>query len=250
MFDLKGKIAIVTGSRRGIGRGIAERLAYAGANVVISDIDQKECEKTAKEIAQMHKVETLAVKCDISKKAEVENLVKKTVERFGRLDIMVNNAGVYFRDNVADAKEEDVNKIIDVNLKGTFFGIQAASQEMKKKKYGKIVNIASVAGIVGFDGIAAYCASKGGIVNLTRAAALDLAGHGINVNCVAPGLIETPMTEFLKKDKSMLDERLAQIPKKRIGEPSDIANAVHFLVSDEADYVLGQILAVDGGWKV
>lgn len=250
MFDLKGKVAIVTGSRRGMGRGIAERLAYAGANVVISDVDLAECEKAAKQISEMHRVQALAVKCDVSKKNEVDNLIAKTLERFGKLDIMVNNAGIYVTKAFLEYTEEEWDKIISINLKGVYLCSQAAAKEMAKQKYGKIVNIASIAGIKSFPAAAGYCASKAGIIHLTREMAMELAAVHINVNAVAPGLIETPMTRSIMEDKKALEGTLAAIPWKRAGEPSDIANAVHYLVSDEADYVTGHTLVVDGGWTL
>ena len=248
MFDLKGKSAIITGSRRGIGKGIAERLAEAGANVVISDIVKKDCDAVSKEIGDKFHVQALSVKCDVSKKAEADNLIKKTVEKFGKVDILVNNAGIFFAKPFLEYTEEDWDKIIDVNLKGVYLCSNAAAKEMAKKKYGKIVSIASIAGLVGYQGAAAYCASKAGIINLTRELAIELAPLKINVNAVAPGAIDTPMISFVTKDKKILQMMLAGIPWKRIGKTADIAAAVHYLVSDDADYVTGQTLAVDGGW--
>jgi len=250
MFDLKEKVAIVTGSRRGIGKGIAEKLAEAKANVVISDIDQKDCEATAKEIKEKFGVKTLAIKCDVSNKKEVDDLIQKTVKKFGKIDILVNNAGIFFQKPFLKYTEEDWNKIIDINLKSVYLCSQAAAKEMVKKNYGKIVNISSIAGIIGYPEAAAYCASKAGIINLTREIALELASNKINVNCVAPGLIETPMTKFVMENKELFEQTLAAIPWKRQGQPSDIANAVHYLASDEADYVTGQTLVVDGGWTI
>lgn len=250
MFDLKGKVAIVTGSRRGIGKGIAEKLAEAGAKIVISDISQEDCEALCKEIEARFHVQTIAVKCDVSNKAEVDSLIQKTVERFGRIDILVNNAGIFFQKPFLEYTEEDWNKIIDVNLKSVYLCSQAAAKEMVKRNYGKIVNIASIAGIIGYPGAAAYCASKAGIINLTREMALELASHKINVNAVAPGLIETPMTKFIIENRQAFEATLAAIPWKRQGQPSDIANAAHYLASDEADYVTGHTLVVDGGWTI
>jgi len=250
MFDLNGKVAVITGSRRGIGRGIAERLAYAGAKVVISDISLQESEKTADEIAKKLNIETYAVKCDVSKKEEADNLIKKTVEKFGKIDILVNNAGIFFQKPFLEYTEEDWDKIIAINLKSIYLCSQAAAKEMVKRNYGKIVNISSIAGVIGYPGAAAYCASKAGIINFTRAMALELAPNKINVNAVAPGVTETPMTKFIIENKTAFEQTLAVIPWKRQGQPSDIANAVHYLASDEADYVTGQTLVVDGGWTI
>jgi len=250
MFDLNGKVAVITGSRRGIGRGIAERLAYAGAKVIISDIDLEESEKTANEIAKKLNIETYTIKCDVSKKEEVDNLIKKTVEKFGKIDILINNAGIFFQKPFLEYTEEDWDKIIAINLKSVYLCSQAAAKEMVKRNYGKIVNISSIAGVIGYPGAAAYCASNAGIINLTREIALELAPNKINVNGVAPGLIETPMTKFIIENKTAFEQTLTAIPWKRQGQPSDIANAVHYLASDEADYVTGQTLVVDGGWTI
>jgi len=250
MFSLKNKVAVITGARRGIGRGIAEKLAEAGAQVVISDIDLKESQKTAKEIAEKFKQETAAVKCDVSNKKEVDALMRKTLEKFGKIDILVNNAGIFFQKPFLEYTETDWDRIIDTNLKGVYLCSQAAAKEMVKKNYGKIVNISSIAGIIGYPGAAAYCASKAGIINLTREIALELAPNKINVNAVAPGVIETPMTKFIMENKKVFAQTLAAIPWKRQGQPMDIANAVLYLVSDEADYVTGQTLVVDGGWTI
>ena len=250
MFNLKDKVAIITGSRRGIGRGIAEKLAEAGANVVISDISQEDCEAAANEIAEKFHVQALAVKCDVSSKKEVDDLIQKTVEKFGKIDIMVNNAGIFFQKPFLEYTEKDWDKIMDINLKSVYLCSQAAAREMVKRNYGKIVNITSIAGVVGYPGAAAYCASKAGMINLTKEMALELAPNKINVNAVAPGVIETPMTKFIIENKEAFEATLAAIPWKRQGQPSDIANAVHYLASDEADYVTGQTLIVDGGWTI
>ncbi len=250
MFDLNGKTAVVTGSRRGIGRSIAERLAYAGAKVVISDIEQEDCEKTAGEIAERFGVDALGIKCDVSSKDEVENLISRTIEKFGRIDILVNNAGVFKLKPLLEFTEEEWMKIIDINLKGTYLCSQAAAREMMKNNYGKIISVASIAGIIGFQGASAYCASKAGIINLTREMAMEFSKHKINVNAVAPGIIETTMTESIRNNEEMYKSIMANVPWGRHGQPSDIANAVHFLASDEADYVTGQTLVVDGGWTI
>ncbi|MBD3310279.1 glucose 1-dehydrogenase [Candidatus Woesearchaeota archaeon] len=250
MFDLNDKVAVVTGARRGIGKGIAEKLAEAGAKIVISDIDQEECDSAAAEIAERFSREAIGIKCDVSSKEEVDSLIQKTVERFGKLDILVNNAGIFFQKPLMDYTEEDWDKVLQVNLKGVYLCSQAAAREMIKNSYGKIVSVSSIAGIIGYPDAAAYCASKAGIINLTREMAIELAKHKINVNSVAPGLIETPMTQHIIEDQEQFQKTLAGIPWNRQGHPSDIANAVHYLVSDEADYVTGQTIVVDGGWTI
>ena len=243
-MQLKDKVAIVTGAKQGIGLGIAMALAKEGCNVVISDIEQAGCETAAVEVEKLG-VKTLAVACDVSQKKAVDNLIAKTVKKFGKLDILVNNAGIFPFVPFVDMKEGDWDKVLDVNLKSIFLCSQAAVKEMKSG--GKIVSISSIASLVGFEGLVHYCASKGGVNGMTRALALELAGKKINVNAVAPGAIETPgatgaMTADMKKGT------VASIPWKRMGTPDDIAQAVVFLASDKADYITGQILAVDGGW--
>ena len=246
-MDLKNKIVIVTGSRRGIGKVIALRLAKAGANVVVSDINIDDCNKVVEEIKTIGG-NALAVKADISNPEEVKNVVKSTVKRFGKVDILVNNAGVYMQKPFTDVAEQDFDKILDINLKGVFLCSKAVVPEMIKQGKGKIINITSIAGQVGFANSSAYCASKGAIINLTRELALELAQYKINVNAIGPGVIETAMTKDLLKDEATKETLLANIPLNRIGKPEDIANAALFLASDNADYITGITLFVDGGW--
>lgn len=248
MFSLKNKVALITGSRRGIGKGIAEVFAEAGANVVISDIDQKDCEKVAKQIAKKYQVKARAIQCDVSRKEEVEHLVQESIKTFKKIDILVNNAGIFVPKPFLEASEEEWERTMDINLKSIFLCSQAAAKHMKKQKKGKIINIASIAGFVGYRGAASYCASKGAIVNLTKELALELAEYNINVNAIAPGAIETPMTDFMKQDKKAMQQTLALIPLKKIGKPKDIGHAACYLASDEAGYVTGHSMVVDGGW--
>ena len=247
MFDLKNKVAVITGSRQGIGKGIAEKLAQAGADVVISDISQEDCETVCKEIEDKFKVKTLAVKCDVSKKTDADNLIAKTVEKFSRIDILVNNAGIFPYVNFMDMKEDEWDKVLDTNLKSIFLCSHAAAKVMKPGS--KIISISSIASLIGFPGLTHYCASKGGINGFTRALALELAPKKINVNAVAPGAIDTPGAKKDSTDESV-KQTAAMVPWKRMGTPEDIANAVCYLASDEADYVTGQVLAVDGGWTI
>ncbi len=250
MFNLKNKVAVITGSRRGIGRGIAEVFAKAGANVVISDVDKKESEQTARQIAAKYKVKALAIRCDVSNKSDVDSLLRQTVKKFKKVDILVNNAGIFFQKPLLDYKEEDWDKMVDINLKSIYLCSQAAAKYMVPMKKGKIINIASIAGIIGYPGAAAYCASKGGIITLTKELALELATYKINVNAIAPGAIDTPMTAFLKNNKKILQQTLVNIPLKRMGKPEEIGYAALFLASQEADYVTGQTVVVDGGWTI
>lgn len=244
---LEGKVAIVTGAGSGIGRGIAERFAKEGADVVIADINLDSAKETAKELKKLGR-KSFAIKTDVSKTADVDKMVKKTVDKYGKLDILVNNAGIYIMKPLVEMEEKDWDKVIDVNLKGAFLCTRRAVQEMLKQGKGKIINIASIAGQVGYQNSSAYCASKGGVINLTRELALELAPKGINVNAIGPGVIETAMTNPLLKNEKFKKQILAMTPQGRIGQPEDIAAAAVYLASDESDFVNGTILYVDGGW--
>jgi len=250
MLNLKNKVAIVTGARRGMGRTHASTLAEAGAKVVVSDISLEDCEKVVKEI-EKEKGEALAIKCDVSKKEEVGELVKKTVDKWGKLDILVNNAGICQFKPFLELTEEEWDRTININLKGYFLCAQAAAKEMAKQKSGVIVNIASVAmgqqGI-GFPNIAHYCASKGGIVGMTEALAVELAPLNIRVNVVAPGMIDTLMVDPVMKDPQQKKGILARIPMHRLADAQEVSNLVLFLASDESSYMTGSTVVVDGGW--
>jgi len=246
-MDLKNKVAIVTGSRRGIGKEIALALAKAGANVVVSDINLDDCNKVVEEIKAIGK-KGLAVKADVSNPEDVSQMINLTTEKFGKVDILVNNAGIYMQKSLTDLTEQDFDRVLDINLKGVFLCSKAAVPEMIKQDKGKIINITSIAGQVGFANSSAYCASKGAVINMTRELALELAQYKINVNAIGPGVIETDMTKELLKDKATRETLLANIPLSRIGKPEDIANAALFLASDNSDYITGITLFVDGGW--
>ncbi|MCK4520662.1 SDR family oxidoreductase [Candidatus Parcubacteria bacterium] len=250
MFELKNKVAIITGARRGMGRTHALILAKAGAKVVVSDISQEDCEKVVEEIKK-NKGEAMAVKCDVSKKEEVDEMVKKTVEKFGKIDILVNNAGICQFKLFLELTEEDWARTLDINLKGYFLCAQAAVKEMAKQKFGRIINISSVAmgqqGI-GFPNIVHYCASKGGIIGMTEALAVELAPYNIRVNAIAPGMIETPMIESVKQDPKTMEGMLARVPMHRVGKPEEVSNLVLFLASDESSYITGSTVVIDGGW--
>lgn len=245
MESLKGKTAIVTGASRGIGKAIAVKLAELGANLVLNyRSDSKSVEDVIKEIESKGS-KAIAVQGDVSIFSDAENIVKKAVEVFGSLDILINNAGITKDGLVLRMKEEDFDKVIDVNLKGAFNCIRHAAPVMVKQKGGKIVNISSVVGVTGNAGQINYSAAKAGIIGVTKSAARELASRGINVNAVAPGFIQTDMTEVLS-DK-VKESTLNNIPLKRFGSAQDIANMVAFLVSPSADYITGQVINVDGG---
>jgi len=250
MQDLLNKVAIVTGGRRGMGKADAMALAKAGAKVVVADISLEDCEKVAEEIKKQ-KGEAIAVKCDVTSKEDIDNMIQAAVDKWGKVDILVNNAGICNFKPFLDLTEEDWDKTLDVNLKGYFLCAQAAAKEMAKQKSGAIVNIASIAmgqvG-VGFQNLTHYCASKGGIVAMTEAMALELAPYNIRVNAIAPGAIDTPMVDPLRTDKATMDGLTDGIPMKRMGRPEEIANPVVFLASDASSYMTGAVVVVDGGW--
>lgn len=236
------KVAIVTGARQGIGFGIALDLAQAGYNVVLSDIDTMSVEEAAATI-QIEGIQAIGIAADVSDKVQVDNLITKTIEHFGRIDVLVNNAGIYPFKAFQDIQESDWDTVMDVNLKGIFLTSQAVSKVLPEG--GRIIHISSIASMVGFQGLTHYCASKGGVNGFTRALALELASKNITVNSVAPGAIETPGAQMSEEAKQ---QTIPNIPLQRIGKPEDIAHMVTFLASDKASYITGQTFVVDGGW--
>ena len=241
----ESKVAIITGSARGIGRAIAETLARRGCDVVIADINQESAEATAKEIAASTNQKTLAVGVNVSDFASANALVERTLAEFGKVDILVNNAGLTRDKLVMRMEEADWDIVIDVNLKGAFNCSKAVVRPMMKQRYGRIVNISSVSGQAGQTGQANYSASKAGLIGLTKALARELASRQITVNAVAPGFVLTALTQNLSDE--LKEAILKATPLGRMGTPEEIAYAVAFLASDEASYITGQVLAVDGG---
>ena len=243
---LKGKVALVTGGGTGIGKAIALEFAKEGAKVAITG---RRLEKLQEVVDAIKKSagEAVGITGDVSKPSDVERIVKTTVDKFKRLDILVNCAGVLFSADLAHHTEKIWDDTIDVNLKGSFLCIQRAVPEMLKQGKGKIINISSIAGQIGFPNSVAYCASKGGIMGMTKALAMELAPLKINVNDLAPGDTETPLNEHLLKDPEYLRGRVENTPYGRVGKVSDIAPGAVYLASDESDFVNGITLTIDGG---
>jgi 3-oxoacyl-[acyl-carrier protein] reductase len=243
-MSLSGKVALVTGASRGIGRAVALKLAGEGADLVVTATSLERAQKTADEITRMGR-KALAVEVNVAVAAEVETLFAKVIESFGKLDILVNNAGITRDGLLMRMKDDDWNMVLDVNLTGTFTCTREAVKIMAKAKSGSIINISSVVGEIGNAGQVNYCASKAGVIGLTKAAAREYAKRNISVNAITPGFIETDMTEVLSP--AVKEELLKQIPVGRFGKPEDIANAVYFLVSEMGSYITGHVLAVNGG---
>jgi 3-oxoacyl-[acyl-carrier protein] reductase len=243
-MKLEGKVAVVTGAARGIGKAIVFALAREGVNPVIVDVDEQEAIKTANEINSMGR-NSVAFKVDVSSFSQVEEMMAKVTEKYNRIDIMVNNAGITRDALLIRMKEEDWDKVLSINLKGTFNCMRAVSAIMLKQRSGKIVNIASIIGMIGNAGQANYAASKAGVIALTKTAAKELASRGINVNAVAPGFIDTAMTQVLNEEYRK--KLLGDIPLNRLGNPEDIAKLVLFLAGDDSSYITGQVIRIDGG---
>jgi 3-oxoacyl-[acyl-carrier protein] reductase len=241
---LQAKVALVTGGAQGIGRQICISFAREGADIVVGDVNLEQAMKTKQEIEALGR-NAEAVKLDVTNYSEVQNTVNKILDKFKKIDILINNAGIT-RDNlILKMSVEEWEAVIRVNLTGTFHCTKAVSRVMLKQRAGKIINIASIIGLIGNPGQANYSASKAGIIALTKTTARELASRNINVNAVAPGFIQTQMTESLPED--IKAKMLTQIPMARFGNPEDVANVCLFLASGESDYVTGQTIVVDGG---
>lgn len=242
---LEGKVAVVTGASRGIGRAIALRLAQEGATVVINYNGSEARAQEVKETIEATGGNAQIMQCNVADADACDQMFQKVIKEHGTVDILVNNAGITKDGLLMKMSEDDFNTVIDTNLNGTFHCIRAVARQMLRQRSGRIINLSSVSGILGNAGQANYSASKAGVIGLTKSAARELASRGITVNAVAPGFIHTEMTAVLS-DK-VKEGAVAQIPLGRFGETEDVANAVAFLASDEARYITGQILAVDGG---
>ena len=247
-MNFAGKTAVVTGGSRGIGRAICEELARGGANVVLCYAGRAEAAQETVTACEDLGAKALAVQCNVADEAQVKALMDAAVKEFGRIDILVNNAGVTRDGLVMMMKEADFDAVIDTNLKGTFLCMKAVSRIMMKQRYGRIVNLSSVVGLRGNAGQVNYAATKAGVIGLTKSLARELARRNITANAVAPGFIATDMTDALSD--AQREAIVSRIGSGRLGEPDDIAHLVRFLASDEASYITGQVICVDGGMSL
>lgn len=245
---LENKVALVTGAGRGIGRAIAIALAKEGAEVVVNYNGSEERAKEVKQTIEENGGKASIYKCNVSDFEACEAMIKDIVKEHGRLDILINNAGITKDGLIMKMKEEDFDSVLNVNLKGTFNTIRHSARQMLRQKSGKIINISSVSGILGNAGQANYAASKAGVIGLTKTMARELGSHGITVNAIAPGFVDTEMTGVLSEE--IRENACRQIILGRFGKPEDIANVAVFLASDKADYITGQVISVDGGMNV
>ncbi len=243
-MNLNGKIALITGGAQGIGKELALSFADAGSDIVICDVNQEALDATAKEIVEKGR-QCLAVKADVTSAKDVDEVVTKSLDKYQRIDILINNAGITRDGLLARMSEADWDLVLSVNLKGVFLFSKAVAKPMMKQRQGRIINVASIIGLMGNAGQANYAASKGGVIAFTKSLAKELAKRNINVNAIAPGFIQTAMTDKLKDEQK--EAMLKLIPMNRLGQPKDIANVALFLASEYADYVTGQVVTVDGG---
>lgn len=246
---LQGKVAIVTGGGTGIGRGVATIFAKEGAIVAVCGRRPEPLNETVQLVKQAGG-KAIAIPTDVSSFEQVQKAAQEVISQFGKIDILVNNAGVYLPHDAMSASEDEWNTVMSIDLKGVWICSKAVLPQMLKAGRGKIVNIASIAGLIGFEQSAAYCAAKGAVVNLTREMALDYAPKGIHVNVIAPGVIESDMTKPFLSNEASKKSFLDKTPVGRIGKPEDIGYAAVYLASNESDFVVGHTLVVDGGWTI
>jgi gluconate 5-dehydrogenase len=247
LFDLSGKVAIVTGTSRGLGQYFATALARAGADLVITSRKLSALTEFKKEIESLGR-KALPVQLDVLSQSDIENMVRLAVKEYGKIDILVNNAGMNIRKPTTEVTQQDWDTVLDTNLKGSFFCTQAVAKEMIKRKYGRIINIGSCTCVFGMEGIAAYSASRGAILSMTRTLAAEWGKYGITVNVLAPGWFKTAQNAVLYQNKDWVNYITSRIPLNRVGQPHDLDGAVVFLASDASEYITGQMLLIDGGF--
>ena len=247
LFDLSGKVAIVTGTSRGLGQYFARALAKAGADLVITSRKLSSLTEFKQEIQSLGR-KALSVQLDVLLESDIENMVRATIEEYGKIDILVNNAGLNIRKPSIEVSSQDWDTVLDTNLKGSFFCAQAVAKEMMKQNYGRIINIGSCTCVFGMEGIAAYTASRGAVLAMTRSLAAEWGKFGITVNVLAPGWFKTAQNKVLYENKEWVDYITSRIPLNRPGQPHDLDGTVIFLASDASEYITGQIILVDGGF--
>lgn len=249
-FSLAGKTAIITGASSGLGEAIARAFAEVGAKVVVASRQLEKLERIAADIRSCGQ-EAMAIKVDIATADEVQKMVERTISEFGAIDILVNNAAIGISKNLVDTTEEEWDTILNTNLKGTYLCCKIVGRQMIKKEKGKIINISSIYGIIGVSRQAAYSTSKGGIVQLTRSLALEMARYKINVNCIAPGLFFSPINvDFYTKNENLRQASLRRIPLRRAADMKELTAVAIFLASDASNYIIGETIKVDGGWSI
>jgi NAD(P)-dependent dehydrogenase (short-subunit alcohol dehydrogenase family) len=249
LFNLDGKVAVITGASQGIGRDMAKLLGHAGARVALVARNEEKLRALAAEMKD-EGIDTMFYPCDITKVDHISEMMTQVYNHFGQIDILINNAGINIPKPADEVTEKDWDTVLDLNLKSAFFCCQAAGKYMKEQNKGKIINISSQMALVGYFNRAAYCSSKGGVMQLTRSLAIEWSSHQINVNSIAPTFIETPMTEKMFDDLKFKSEVLSRIPLGRLAKSEDLFGALLFLSSSASDMVTGQTLFVDGGWTV
>jgi len=248
-FRLAGKTAIITGASGGLGEAIARAFAEAGAKVVVASRQLEKLERIAADIRSCGQ-EAMAIKTDVAKADDVQRMTERAFGEFGAIDILVNNAALGMTKNLVDTEEEEWDAILDTNLKGTYLCCKIVGSYMTKQERGKIINISSIFGIIGVSKQAAYSASKGGIIQLTRSLALEMARYKVNVNCIAPGLFFSPINIDLYKDETLYQASIRRIPLHRAAEMKELTAVAIFLASDASDYIIGETIKVDGGWSI
>jgi len=246
--NLKDKVAFVTGASQGLGEKIAASLAEAGANLVLISRRQSVLEEVARGIKQKYSVEILPLAADVTVKPEIEKALEEALRVFGKIDILVNNAGVTVKKDFFEVTEEEWDYVLNINLKGAYNCLQVVGKQLVKQKSGKVINMASFGSQFALVHSSAYCASKGGLVQLTKVLAAEWASHNVSVNAIAPGYIETDLVaEVMKKKTDLKDSIIHRTPMKRLGKPEEVASAVVFLASDAASYITGSVMSIDGG---